>query len=120
MLLVGGPLGALLFSLALLPGVNFNEAYSAQHIEHYKNFVRLHIGEDGALTVYPVGVDRVSRWDIDPEAGPRDPQFRPDDGAPPRPRLIEDPFIVPAPVAAGDVPQQESQPDAQPWNISTQ
>ena len=120
MLVVGGPLGALLFSLALLPGVNFNEAYSAQHIEHYKNFVRLHIGKDGALTVYPVGVDRVARWEIDPQAGPRDPRFRTRNGAPPRPRLIEDPFTVPAPVVAADVPQHAPQPEAQPWNISTQ
>lgn len=120
MLVIGGPLGALLFSLALLPGVNINEAYSAQHIEHYKNFVRLHIGNDGALTVYPVGVDRVTRWVPDPAASARQPYFRPRNGTAPKARLIEDPFTVPAPVAGGDVAQKNPQPSAEAWNISTQ
>jgi hypothetical protein len=96
---LGGLLGSLLMALALLPGVNFNEAYSAQQIEDYKNFVRLHISEKGALTVYPVGIDRVTRWEIDPEAQPGAPYFRPKDGRPPRARLIEDPITIPAPTA---------------------
>jgi hypothetical protein len=96
---LGGLLGSLLMAAALLPGVNFNEAYSAQQIEDYRNFVRVHISEKGALTVYPVGIDRVKRWEIDPEAQPGAPYFRPKDGSPPRARLIEEPITIPAPPA---------------------
>ena len=120
MLLIGGPLGAVLFSLALLPGVNFNEAYSAQHIEHYKNFVRLQIREDGALTIYPVGVDRVTRWAFNPKASSQEPCFSPRNGAPPKVRLIEEPFTVPAPDAVSVAAPAGLQSSAQAWNISTQ
>ncbi len=97
MVVVGGTLGSLLFGLALLPGVNFNEAYSSQHIEHYKNFLRLHVAENGTLTVYPVGIDRVERWRIDSDAKPGEPYFRPREGEPPRVRLIEEPIVLAAP-----------------------
>jgi hypothetical protein len=99
MVAFGGLLGSLLMALALLPGVNLNEAFSAQQIEDYKNFVRLHISERGVLTVYPVGIDRVTRWEIDPEAQPGAPYFRPRDGRPPRARLIEDPVTIAGPTA---------------------
>lgn len=97
---IGGTLGALLFGLALLPGVNFNEAYSSQHIEHFKNFVRLHVDRSGALTIYPVGIDRVQRWRLDPTARPGEPCFRPRGGKPPRVRLIEEPITIPGPPPA--------------------
>ncbi|MEO5811057.1 MAG: hypothetical protein ABIU96_12365 [Rhodanobacter sp.] len=120
MLAIGGPLGAFLFSLALLPGVNFNEAYSAQHIEHYKNFVRLKIDESGVLTVYPIGVDRVSRWVFNPKTNAREPYFRPRDGVPPKVRLIEEPFTVPAPDAVHPAAPDGLPSSAQAWNTSTQ
>lgn len=120
MIVIGGPLGALLFSLALLPGVNFNEAYSSQHIEHYKNFLRIHLQADGALAVYAVGIRRVARWRFDPRADRRKPYFRPRHGKPPRVHLIEDPFTVPAPVASSAAPPGGPQASAQAWNTSTQ
>lgn len=120
MIVIGGPLGALLFSLALLPGVNFNEAFSSQHIEHYKNFVRMHVQPDGSLTIYPVGIHRVARWSLDPKASCRTPYFRPRHGAPPRVHLIEDPFTVPGPVASSAATPGGPQASAQVWNTSTQ
>jgi len=120
MIVIGGPLGALLFSLALLPGVNFNEAYSAQHIEHYKNFLRIHLQADGVLAVYAVGIRRVARWRFDPRADRRKPYFRPLRGEPPRVHLIEDPFTVPAPVAASAGSPGGPQASAEAWNTSTQ
>jgi hypothetical protein len=96
MIIVGGVLGGFLMGLALLPGVNFNEAYSAQRIEDFKCFVRLNITPEGTLRIHPIGVDRVARWEIDPEAKPGDPYFRTRDGSPPVARLIEDPIEIPA------------------------
>ncbi len=59
--------------------VNFNELYAGQSIVDAKSFLRMHIGTDGALTIYPIAVDRVSRqWTM-----------RPDDPA-------DQPWLVPA------------------------
>jgi len=102
MIAIGGPLGALLFSLALLPGVNMNEAFSSQRIEHYKNFLRLHLQADGTLTVYPVGIRRIVRWKLNPSVSRREPYFVPRRDAPPRVHLIEEPFAVPGPAAPSD------------------
>lgn len=105
MIVVGGVLGGFLMGLALLPGVNFNEAYSAQRIEHFKNFVRLNVTPEGALRIHAIGVERVARWEIDPTAQPGDPYFRTRDGKPPIARLIEDPIeIAPPPAAKISVP----------------
>jgi hypothetical protein len=100
MTIIGGILGGLLMGASLLLGVNFNEAYSAQRIEDYKSFVRLNIVPDGSLRIYPIGIDRVKRWELDPDARPGDPYFRPKDGTPPRIHLIEDPIHLPAPTAS--------------------
>jgi hypothetical protein len=49
-------------------GINVNELFAAQGIEDGKSFLRMHIGSDGALTIYPVGVDPVCQeWVADPE-----------------------------------------------------
>jgi len=103
---VGSVLGGLLMGLSLLPGVNFNEAYSCQYIEHYKNFVRMNIASDGTLHVYPIGVDEVAQWEIDGEAKPGAPYFRTRSGKPPRVRLIETPFRAPAPSSPPETAQR--------------
>ncbi len=73
---------------------NANELFAAQRIEDRKNFLRLHIGGDGLLTVYPVKVDRVPRkWKLRSGGEQGDPWFEAD-GAPPRPVLIEGPIQV--------------------------
>ena len=65
---VGGALvGALIWGIYLLVSLNVfgrhaNEAFSALRIADYKNFLRLRIGADGQLSIYPVGMDRVPRW----------------------------------------------------------
>jgi hypothetical protein len=77
MALVGGALGSVLMSFFLLPFVNYNEAFSAQHLESYKNFVRLHIAPGGALNLYAYGVDRVPGWDFRANAPPGESYFVP-------------------------------------------
>ncbi len=49
-----------------------NDVFSALAVEDYKNFLRLHIDEQGKLTVYPIGIRRVPRaWqlNLDPDPG---------------------------------------------------
>lgn len=95
MAVIGGVLGGVLFGLFLLPGVNVNEAYSSQHIEDFKSFVRLHIDRAGVLTVYPIGIRRVGhlRYVFRPDAPAGEPWFVPS-SEPPRPELIERPIGI--------------------------
>jgi len=75
-------------------GLHGTEGYAAQHHQDLKHFIRLHIGADGALTVYPVGVDRVGRkWTLCPDAPAHAPWFAPA-GAEPEPHLIEKPITI--------------------------
>lgn len=92
MVLGGGLLGSLLMSLFLLPFVNYNEAFSAQHLESHKNFVRLRIDRGGDLTVYAYGVDAPGTWRFHPDADPGEPYF--DAAAPPRVRLVDGPLTI--------------------------
>lgn len=74
-------------------GINVNEAFSAQRIEDYKNFLRLRIDANGDLTVFPVKVPTICRrWAFVPAAEPGASFFRPLDGM--SPELIERPIIV--------------------------
>jgi hypothetical protein len=58
--------------------VNVNELFAAQGIVDYKSFLRLRIGADGALTIYPIAVERVSRrWRAAPDAPPDKPWIEP-------------------------------------------
>jgi hypothetical protein len=71
------------------------EAFAAQRIEHRKNFLRLHIGEDGRLEIYPIGIDSVPRASelterLRTEGAPEDPWFEVPD-ADSRARLLERP-----------------------------
>lgn len=87
--IAGGALSATLHGLYLLIslnvfGVHWNEAFSSLRIEDYKNFLRLHIAPDGALTIYPVGLKHVP---AEPRTGPlTNPSLSP--------RLIEKPIIL--------------------------
>lgn len=91
---VGGMLGvsAYLWATNCL-GLHGNEAFAPLHHMDQKNFLRLHIDEDGALTVYPVGIDRmVRRWRFDPDGPAAGPWLVPadDNGTP---HLIERPVV---------------------------
>jgi hypothetical protein len=98
MFLLGGGIAATLFSLFLLPGLNYNEAFSAQHLKGYKNFLRLRIDrETGELRVYPFGVDRAGTWKFDAQEDTPASRLRPyfrAAGAEPVARLIEDPIVI--------------------------
>jgi len=81
-------------------GRHGNEAFSALAIPDWKNFLRLHIDQDGALRIYPVGIDRVARrWRPAP-AGTTGPRLVPDDPKAIPPRLIEPPIVIHAASAA--------------------
>ncbi len=60
----GGISGAFIFGIYLWLSVNIlkvhlDEGFSSLAYQHYKNFLRIHITKDH-LTIYPVGVDRVT------------------------------------------------------------
>jgi hypothetical protein len=75
-------------------GFHGNEGYAPLHHQDLKHFLRLHIGADGVLTVYPIGVDRVGRkWILCPDAPAHAPWFAPS-GAEPEPHLIEKPITI--------------------------
>lgn len=52
-------MGFYLFISLLIFRRHSNEAFSALHWRHYKNFVRLHIDSEGTLAIYPVGIRKV-------------------------------------------------------------
>lgn len=104
-LIPAGVVAALLVSLYLLVAarfrVNVNELFAGQGIEDFKCFLRMHFTPDGALTIYPIGIDRVGRRWI---AQPTGSWFRP--SRPLRPRLIDD-IITLAPAARHAAPPAE-------------
>jgi hypothetical protein len=75
-------------------GVHGNEAYAPLHHKDLKNFLRMHIDSEGALTVFPVGVERVGRkWRLTPDAPAHAPWFEPE-GPAPEAALIEGPIRI--------------------------
>jgi len=90
---VGGVLGVsgYLWATNCL-GYHANEAFAPLHHMDQKNFLRLHIDGTGALTVYPIGIDRVCRrWRFRPDGAAHEPWLVAADG-PPRAHLIEPPI----------------------------
>lgn len=58
--------------------VNLNELYAGQGIEDAKSFLRMHIDQEGTLTIHPLGVDRVCRrWTADPGGEAHAPWLKP-------------------------------------------
>ena len=95
---VGGLAGSLMMGVYLwfsqTRGKHANEAFSSAHIQDYKSFLRLRIGGDGAVTIFPIALDRVPRkWRAVPGGDPQDPWFVPADGEV-TVRLIEPPIRV--------------------------
>lgn len=93
----GWIVGSLVMGIYLFVSLNCfgrhsNEAFSALAIPDWKNFLRLHIDTDGALRIYPIGIDRVPRrW----QQASNDPRLVPWDDRATRPRLIEPPIAIP-------------------------
>jgi len=96
---IGFWLGRLAFARYLLrvnrsgPRRHGGEIYGALASTDYKNFLRMKIGADERLTIYPVGVERSVEWRFEPEGSTDDPWFVPA-GAQPDPRLIEPPIVI--------------------------
>ncbi|WP_322752801.1 metallophosphoesterase [Frankia sp. Cas3] len=87
-------LAAYLWLADRIAGLNTNELFAAQGIADYKNFLRLRIGPDGQLTIYPVGVRAVpKRWRFAPDAAAGTPWFTPID-RPLEAFLIESPITI--------------------------
>jgi hypothetical protein len=82
------------------PRQHANDVFAAQSIKGYKEFIRLRLGTDGRLTVFPIGVREVIEdWQaktLDEASGQnlKEPWFNPGPGGPPRIELIEKPFDV--------------------------
>ncbi len=101
-----GAAGAVVGSLALglylalwcaFGGAHGNEAFSAVSYSRYKNFLRMHIGGDGTLTIYPIGLDRANtEWGLDPDAATKDAPWIKPRGKKLAARLIESPIKVPS------------------------
>ncbi|MCA1693188.1 MAG: hypothetical protein LC733_13715, partial [Actinobacteria bacterium] len=101
MAVFGGVAGGLVMGLYVgvcnvIPGLDAhgNEAFSAMRLTSYKNFLRLHVDDQGALHVYPLGVRksiRHSRWRLDREGHGGAPWLAPE-GESPLAHLIEKPF----------------------------
>jgi hypothetical protein len=123
--LVGTLVFALYLALADRLGLNTNELFAAQRIEDRKNFLRLHLGADGVLEIFPMVVDTIDRgWRLRTAADRRDGQAgwfvsdRPGSG----PRLVEAPIrIGPAPAPPPHVEtftdrllQPRGEPEAEP------
>jgi hypothetical protein len=64
-----------------------NQVFTGQSIMDYKNLLRMRLGADGGLTIYPLGVDEACRrWDL--TDGAPAPRFEPR-GQPPRVHAID-------------------------------
>ena len=79
--------------LASRAGIHMNEVFSAQSIEDYKSFLRMHIRSDGSLVMHPLAVPSVCHtWHVSPSDADGDPWLEPD--APIEVRLIEPPLVI--------------------------
>jgi hypothetical protein len=97
---IAGVVATLLVSLYLLIAsrfkVNLNELFAGQGIEDYKSFLRMRIAPDGSLTLYAVGLDKISKKWVPQMAGS---WFGP--ATPLKARLVDDPVVF-APVKTPD------------------
>ena len=100
LILLGGfVFGSLIMGIYLLLSMNVfgrhgNEAFSSLGVEDWKNFLRLHINEQGELTIYPIGLKRVPRKWKRREDGTAGPDLMPADPDATKPELIECPIVM--------------------------
>jgi hypothetical protein len=103
MAVFGGIVGGLVTGLYLalcnaIPGLDAhgNEAFSAQRLTGYKNFLRLRVDAEGLLHVHPIAVPRAIKskdWRLNPDGPPEAPWLAPA-GDPPAIHLIEPPYTI--------------------------
>jgi hypothetical protein len=97
---VAGFFGSQVVAAYLLVGstirVNVNELFASQGIADEKCFLRLRIGTDGTLTLYPIAIDKVARdWRANPDADRPDASWIvPADPDALRYRLAEPPVTI--------------------------
>lgn len=95
---LGWVIGSFNMGLYLMISMNIfgrhdNETFSALKIQDFKNFLRLHIAEDGTLTIYPVKIHKASRKWREREKGENNNAYIiPLDGS--QPELIEEPIVI--------------------------
>lgn len=90
--------GSVIMGLYLLVSLNLfqrhsNEAFSALKIADWKNFLKLRIDRNGALTIFPIGIRKVARRWTPGGGSAADPKWVPGDGS--APELIEAPIVLP-------------------------
>ena len=97
---LGFLVGTFIMGLYLLISLNVfgrhgNEAFSSLGIADWKNFVRLHINNNGDLTIYPIGIRTVPRKWV-PRNDGTGPELIPDpqDSKSTKPELIEPPIVM--------------------------
>jgi hypothetical protein len=95
----GWAVGSLIMGIYLFVSLNWfnqhsNEAFSSLAIPDYKNFLRLKIDADGALTIFPIGIRRVPRRWRERGEGEIGSELIPDDMKATGPELIEDPITI--------------------------
>ncbi|MEZ5419376.1 MAG: hypothetical protein R2708_18835 [Vicinamibacterales bacterium] len=94
----GWIVGSIIMGLYLLISVNVfgrhsEEAFSAMRIQDFKHFLRLHVGRDGALTIWPIRIERVPRrWRPRAEGDLTMSRIVPDESL--QPELIEPPIRI--------------------------
>lgn len=93
---VGAGLGAeafVVYTLTARHGPMEDLQIAAQAVEDVKGFVRMHIGADGDLTLYPVLVPKVCHdWTLDEDAASG--RTRPRPATEPEARLAEPPIVI--------------------------
>ena len=96
---LGGPVGSFLLGVYLFVSIRLfgrhgNEAFSSLRVQDYKEWLRLRIGADGALTVYAIAIDRVPRrWRDSIRGG--EPTSIADDAHASAPRIIDKVVVRP-------------------------
>lgn len=91
-------MGAYLWFVHTLFGQHWNEAFSSIRCQDWKCFVRFRVSPNGTLTIYPIGIPRVTRkWEK------QGSHFRPRSANDLQPILIEPPIVVSPPENAGDI-----------------
>jgi len=56
-------MGFYLWFCSLYLNIHIDESFSAFGYPHFKNFLRIHVKNDGTVTIYPIGIERVvTRW----------------------------------------------------------
>ena len=89
----GGAIAVVYLYVAGLLGVNDNELFAGQSIEHAKGFLRIRVTAAGELTIYPLCVPRINRaWHAVPDGGPGRSWIAPSQHVPVT--LIEPPISI--------------------------